>query len=459
MRVLLVNQHFPPESRGGAELYTQSLAAELGKAGDDVSVVARSTVLAHHEIRMLRERLPGGNTIYRLIGGGAAFEYRHFLRHHERLEQLFTMAILESAPDVVHVNHLKSLSPRFIPVAHRLGAAVVVSLHDFYFACPMAHLQQPTGDVCQGPDYGRECARTCFAGRDDAWLRWGMRTMYFRKLLAMSDEIIAYSKYVVSYFQGTDSNLRPIHFIPNSVPVEFSMKEGRDGVAPGPRGTLAVAFCGTVAPHKGPHVILEALRIAALPSVRVLVLGSVPAQEYSRRLRQKAETVPGLTLCIYGAYKRSELPVLLQDADCVIVPSLVPEAGPFVPREALALGVPVVAARLGALPELIADGENGFTFDPSRPAELAAILRRMAEDEQLLARLRAGARRSPLVTADWHTQRVRLVYEDAIRDFRSRGARQDIAEFSFLHNALLQLGFDSTRPELTRIRLQGKAAV
>jgi glycosyltransferase involved in cell wall biosynthesis len=131
----------------------------------------------------------------------------------------------------------------------------------------------------------------------------------------------------------------------------------------------------------------------------------------------------------------------MQDTDCVVVPSLVPEAGPIVPREALAHGVPVLAARLGALPELIREGENGFTFDPNEPAELARLLSRLMRDERLRLRLRVGARTSPVTTVAEHARDVRTIYEKAIVEF-SRDTVNDVdgGEFKFLHGALIKLG-------------------
>jgi glycosyltransferase involved in cell wall biosynthesis len=200
-----------------------------------------------------------------------------------------------------------------------------------------------------------------------------------------------------------------------------------------------------VTPHKGPHVILEALRIADLGRVDLLVLGQSDPnkREYVAELRERAATIPGLQMRLYGSYQRAELPHLLRDVDCVVVPSLVPEAGPIVPREALARGVPIVAARLGALPELVAEGENGFTFEPTRPGELAAILRRLARDEGLLDRLRQGVRNTPVVTVAGHAEAVRAVYREAAEDilYKSSPCGADALETRFLHEALIGLRF------------------
>src|SRR5258708_28232744 len=205
MRVLLVSQRFPPDDVGGVERYTQALAWELAKRGDKVSIVTRRPDPGRRDIELLRERLPDHSVVYRLVGG--SFRFDRFLQHCEPLERLFTMAVLESEAEVVHINHLIGVAPRLIQIAHRLGAAVVISLHDFYFACARVHLQKLNGGLCAGPDQGRECARTCFTDSSaNGPVRWGLRTTYFRKLLASAEAVIAYSHFLPYYFQRVVGN-------------------------------------------------------------------------------------------------------------------------------------------------------------------------------------------------------------------------------------------------------------
>jgi glycosyltransferase involved in cell wall biosynthesis len=447
MRVLLVSHRFPPLDFGGVERYTQGLAAELVKAGDAVGIVTRRPEASSPEPRTVRERLPDGTSLYRFVGG-RRIRFDRFLDHHESLERLFTAALTEEAPDVVHFNQLLGLSPRFVAIAHRLRAAVVISLHDFYFACPLVHLQKEKGGLCAGPDGGRECARSCFPGdAHEPALRWRLRTTYFRRLLNLAERLVAGSRYVASYFERFAPRHQRVRVIPNGVPAEEVEPVKAACSSPRKRGRLNLAYCGTVVPHKGIHVILDALRDADLGPAELLVLGRIPDEqgipEYVQGLRERAAAVPGLKLCVYGAFQRAELPCLLGDVDCMVVPSVVPEAGPQVPREALARGIPVLVSRLGALPETVTEGENGFTFDPGRPAELAAILRRMVREEDLLPRLRQGALRTKVWTVSDHAEAVRSVYREAVGQLLRGGAprQEDLTEIGSLHAALLSLGF------------------
>src|ERR1051325_324083 len=248
MRVLLVSQRFPPDGVGGVERYTQTLAAELVRQGATVSVLTRRNDNAQG-VRTLRERLPDGTLIYRMIAGN--FKFDRFFDKHDTLEALFTNAMLEMAPDIVHLNHVMGLSPRYIPIAHGLGAAVVVSLHDFYFACPLVHLQRPTGELCNGPDQGRECARTCFAtGAEDGPLRWGLRASYFQAALSMADAIVSYSEHVASYFRRLMIDKDSLYVTSNGVPPELPAMKAVLSRPTEQGKTLRLAYCGTVAMHK-----------------------------------------------------------------------------------------------------------------------------------------------------------------------------------------------------------------
>jgi glycosyltransferase involved in cell wall biosynthesis len=367
--------------------------------------------------------------------------------HHERLESLFSRALVESMPDVVHFLHLAGLSPRSVEIAHRLGIPIVIEIHDFYFACPIVHLQKLSGELCDGPDGGRECARTCFADGDPMTLiRWGLRHTYFRRLLELAQEVVCPSSYVASVF-GEQLGVDPqrMRVLPNGLSISPPPVAENSRLSPRQSGALRLACIGTVIAHKGVHLLLEALRLAALDSVELTVFGSLVDSDYAARLRGLADQIPGLTMTLYGSYERENLPTLLSEVDFVVMPSLVAEAGPIAPREAMACGVPVIASRLGALPELVVDGKNGLTFDHRRPADLASVLRRTMDDDDLVRRLRRGVRWAKSPTVHDRMEALRAVYEHAIDDV-ARDTTSNESELAFLHQALLDFGLGSGTP-------------
>ena len=443
MRVLIAAHHLPPDGSAGVERVAESLGQGLLELGESVTFVTRR-VGENGVPRRARERLPNGALHFRLSGGVRPFEA--FLAHHESLEREFIAVLVETDPDVLHVQHLFGLSPRFIEIAQSLSVPVVVSLHDYYFACPLIVLRKRSGEICDGPDGGLECARTCFAGDgEEGVLRWGLRASYFRSLLQLPNRFIAPSRYMASYFERYAVHRRRMRVVENAIAVPGPRPEAETHPAPSERGSLRLAYLGTVAEHKGVHIVLEALRHACLSEASFLVAGEVPDRGYGRRLKEEAASVPGLELRMHGRYDLEDVPNLLAETDCVVIPSQWPETFAIVAREAFVCGVPVVAARIGGLPEAIREGENGLTFAVDRPEELGRILQALVENDDLVRRLREGARRTPVLTPREHAEAVRGVYHEAIADAYHRESRAAATEeLEFLHGASVEAGFAAT---------------
>jgi glycosyltransferase involved in cell wall biosynthesis len=438
MKVLLVSHGFPPEQVAGVERYTEGLGGALVAAGDTVSIVAAAT--GTQERCALERGHADGAAVYRLRGPKVPRD--RFLLHGPALERLFEQVLAETAPDVVHVNHLIGLSPRFLAASHRHGAAVVLSLWDHYFACVRHQLVKTSGESCGGPNGGVECARTCYASEGaDAEPRWTVRTEYFKLLLATAERLLCPSRYLASYFEPLLRDPTRLRVLPLGLPGPLPGRDETGTVSNG--GNLRLAILGLVFANKGAHVVIEALGQAGLPA-RLSLHGRVVEPEYAEHLEQRAAGVPGLELSIGGAYRREDLPRLLADADCVVVPSQCPESFAFVAREALALGIPVLVSRKGALPEAVSEGRNGFTFAHDDPGELAQLLRRLRDDRRLLTRLRAGARASAPLPISAHARLVRSVYAEAMDDLARGGAVTNGAsrELDALEKELVRLGFD-----------------
>jgi glycosyltransferase involved in cell wall biosynthesis len=170
---------------------------------------------------------------------------------------------------------------------------------------------------------------------------------------------------------------------------------------------------GSVVRHKGVHMIIEALRLADVRRVELRVLGQVAEVDYAEELRERAAAVPSLTLRLHGAYAPDELPKLLEGVHCVVAPSQVRESFSITTREAYACGLPVVAARLGALEEAVTDGVNGFTFTHDRIDELAGILATLAGDRGALAELNRGVRGTSVMSIEDHAREMRALYTEA----------------------------------------------
>jgi glycosyltransferase involved in cell wall biosynthesis len=165
-------------------------------------------------------------------------------------------------------------------------------------------------------------------------------------------------------------------------------------------------FAGTLRPHKGAHVALDAFALLH-PGLAELAIHGDPRVDtaYGSALAARAASLGAALLPPFG---RPDLDDVLTGLDCLIVPSLWPENAPLVARECLARKVPVLASRIGGLPETAPEGKGFHTFPPGDVAALAELMRELAADPARLEAL-ADAAESPPTIAQ-HVDTLEAVY-------------------------------------------------
>src|SRR5439155_9349363 len=114
-----------------------------------------------------------------------------------------------------------------------------------------------------------------------------------------------------------------------------------------------------------------------------------------------------------GAIAHDQVPHALASIDVLVVPSIWPENSPLVIQEAFLAGVPVIASRIGGIPEVVRDGRNGLLFRAGDAADLARSLTRLLDEPGLLDTLRTGI--PPVRTIDEDVSQARAMYEGCLR--------------------------------------------
>jgi len=148
-------------------------------------------------------------------------------------------------------------------------------------------------------------------------------------------------------------------------------------------------------PEKGIGDLLRAAEIVLgkRPEVFFGILGEGPSAE---ELRAKAKQL-GIESCVRFFGQRSDVNRFMAVADIVAVPSAKQwqDPAPFTVIEGMAMGRPVVATRVGGIPEYLADGATGLLVEPNSPPELAsALIRLLDSPAEAEAMGRAGRERA-----------------------------------------------------------------
>jgi glycosyltransferase involved in cell wall biosynthesis len=409
LRIAFVVHKLPPDSLGGVETYTLGLARALAASGHAVHVFyPRAGALpggARREedgVHLWEVALPGSR-----FGEGPAAQYWHTFRD-STIEAAFEEFLAEVQPEVVHFQHVQGVSARLMPLAR--GRPRLLTLQDYWFFCFNSQLLRPDQQMCAGPRRGWNCV-DCATVRPDLRkyralrpliaLPLAYRNRYLRQVSGQIDLFLAPSEFLRQQYirQGFPAE--------RMAAVEYGLDMERLADAPGlelpaPPGRPHFGFIGSIAWHKGVHVLVEAFN--RLPAGAALTLYGSEAS-FSEYAAQVKAMVCHPHVRFAGALDHRTVGTALRQFDCLVMPSIWVENSPLVIREAFAAGVPVVASRLGALPEKVEDGVNGRLFTAGDPGDLARVLQELIDEPQQLARLAEATRPGP----DMHAHSELLV--------------------------------------------------
>jgi glycosyltransferase involved in cell wall biosynthesis len=226
---------------------------------------------------------------------------------------------------------------------------------------------------------------------DTSSARSRLRSFLLRRAIGYAaDRGVAVSEAVKLPFSSqTRMKLDRIRVIYNGVVVDdkaVSRESLRAGFGWQP-DEFIVLMVGVMRPGKGHDVLIDSLaRIAAdRPSARLKLVGDGPL----RCSLEELASPFGTAVEFLG--ERRDVRGLMAASDIVVLPSL-SEALPTVLLEAAAEGVPVVASKVGGIPEIVVDQETGLLVDPGNSASLARAILDLVNDDEARSRLGAAAR-------------------------------------------------------------------
>ncbi|WP_448004261.1 glycosyltransferase family 4 protein [Agromyces bauzanensis] len=216
-------------------------------------------------------------------------------------------------------------------------------------------------------------------------------------------EALSAARRVITTSEWTRSELvARAYAVPDRIAVAHP---GTDAVpaASGSRSGGHLLCVGAVAPHKGQDVLVRALAgMSDLPGWTCSIVGSLDTDREFAASTTAAIRSAGLAerVEVTGVLTGRRLADVYHAADLVVVPSRAESYG-MVVADALARGIPVVASRVGGVPEAIAGSEAAILTPPDDPVALRAVLRRWSDDPGWRAALKAEALRTRTVARVW----------------------------------------------------------
>lgn len=377
MRILLLNDDYPPHGQSSVATVTANLASAYAAAGHDVFVLT-----SHRRTRSSRiERR--GNVV------SLPISYRPSLRqwlslYQPRVTRMLRMEMAAIKPDVVHAHNIHTyLTYDSLRIAHGFTAKVFLTAHD---VMSFSYWRLKTDRYLASG--GTDTRLTISDHLHNAGLQYNpLRNFLIRRTVRKN------THHVVAVSDALKRAL-DAHDIPRTTVIHNGLDLQRWNAKDSDRammrkkynldGRKVILFGGRLSIDKGTHPLLQTLSIIRnhIPDVLLLVLGDAKRWNGLLATSGSTEDLSAEIRCT-GWVDRTEMPALYAAADVVTVPSLCLDCLPSMALEAMAARKPVVGTIFGGTPEIVEDGKTGFIVDPRDTAQFADRLTRILTDDAL----------------------------------------------------------------------------
>lgn len=378
--ILIVHNYY--QQSGGEDSVVESEVALLRSCGHEVATYLRNNddVANMPLVTTATQTLWSSRTTHELLG-----------------------LIRDFQPDVIHIhNTFPLISPSVYWVAAQIGVPVVQTLHNFRLMCLNA-LYLRDAKVCEdcaGHLPWRGVVHKCYRGSVAA-------SAVLAGMLTLHRGLGSYRNKVSRYIALSDFSRNK--FIAGGLPADLIAVKPNfvDAPAPLDMPRQGVLFVGRLSVEKGIKTLVKAAEL--LPDAQLRVAGDGPQATILDGI--KGVTKIGVLSAV--AVRRE-----MNSTVALVIPSICYENFPRTIVEAFATGLPVIASRIGALAEIVTDGETGLLFEAGNSQDLADKLAwTLAHPEQMAVMGRkARAKYEAEFTAERNYEQLIAVYEAVIRE-------------------------------------------
>jgi glycosyltransferase involved in cell wall biosynthesis len=209
-----------------------------------------------------------------------------------------------------------------------------------------------------------------------------------QRVLRQAREVIVINPWVKEWLQGRSN--ASAHLVENPVSAHFFAKSAM------PAQSRTILFVGHTATGKGLGTLVEAFGLlrsqGKLSGWRIMVCGPVNESEYHQRTRSLIRQFGLSSATDFCGFVLPEALAKAYTGAAVLVLPSAQETAPMCVAEAMAVGLPVIATRVGGIPYMIEDGVTGFLFEHRDVQRLCTLLETCAGDPETRGRMGQAAR-------------------------------------------------------------------
>jgi glycosyltransferase involved in cell wall biosynthesis len=400
MRILYVVHQFFPKHYTGTERFTLQLAQQMQKLGHRPEVITYDRWGEPVGFRNLTSDM----LIKRYNYASVPVTTLRHVEFSTRLDVLdfqvaYAFKSLGLEYDLVHIAHPLWLSSIGM-VCKSLGIPLVMTLTDSWLLCPRG-LMDMNYLLCDGPEAAKKCMATCGFGEEIK-----RRYAEAKSVFDSADELVSPSRFIPELFEK-NGWIRDFKIIPHGIDYSEVKPSNRRSQP----STITFGYIGSLAWHKGTHILIDAFRTVPNRNIRLKIYGTPSDQpEYFRDLLTEARGDNRIAFLGYF----NELAEAMRGISVIVIPSNYYENYPLVALSAHAYGIPVIATKVGGIPEIVKDGLNGFLYDFGDTEQLAALIKEIADDPKVIDKMKAG------IVSPRRVEDEALDYENLYRELTRR---------------------------------------
>ena len=381
MRILLVNYRY--FISGGPEKYMFNIKKMLEGNGHEVipfSIHSNKNVETEYSKYFVEP-----------IGGRDATYFDEVKKTPKSIWQMLTRSIysieVEKAikkeirdvkPDLVYIIHfVNKLSPSVITGAKKMGIPVVLRLSDYFLLCPRFDFmyQKKICEDCLTKGYRSCIKKRCVkASLFASVIRvFSMKFHNFIHVYRGVDAFITPSKFLKTKLVENGFDEKKITCIPT-----FTASKSEVGK---PQVGVYGLYFGRITEEKGVDTVIKAYE--KLPGYELKIMGDDTTEE-AKRLKLYVEQRKIKNVEFLGFKSGIELEKVIKGARFTLIPSIWYDNLPNTALESFQYSKPVIASNIGSLPELVADGVNGFLFEAGSDRALVEAIKKFDDDERVV---------------------------------------------------------------------------
>jgi glycosyltransferase involved in cell wall biosynthesis len=371
MKICLIAPLFDPWLIGGAERYVTMLADALSNYHEVIVITTLGpSNRSNSNQNIIEIRTKNICSLYDMVSnslsiGIAKKSLWHLLDIWNPLAYKEIKNILyKEKPDLVHTNGIQGFSASLFSAIKHLHIPNIHTTHDYELISRWSSLFRKGKPISQFNLFDR------------------IYINYSQRLSSTIDAIISPSKFVMDlhiklgFFRSSKK-----YIVPNGMKLE------NNNMIPKENSGNEFLFIGQIVKHKGPQIAIEAFKKLKEKNAKLHIVGNGAYLETAKQIAEEDERI------IFHGFiqNKNDLDKIFNRCSYVIFPSIWYEIFGLVIIEAINRGLPVIASNIGAIPELIKDGYNGFLFEPGDVNSLHSIIEDLVNRKRILSDLNKNA--------------------------------------------------------------------